>query len=76
MQPVGIINGIQRKHAVQSEGFKKVSNTNPQAVINRSDLLLGSLNSMARLNSISFKGNSETYEIGLSEDELTKRASK
>jgi len=42
----------------------------------RGTLLMNSLNSMASINNISFTGKEPSFEIGLSEEELTKRTHK
>ena len=66
------ISGLRNTNAITLPKKEKVSVTTKE----RGDLLMQSLNSIAGINKISFKGKKSEFEIGLSEEELKKRTHK
>lgn len=66
-----IQTNTQRNNVKTNTGIQ----VNPEVKEQR-ELIMQSLNSMANINKVSFKGKSEKFEIGLSQEELTKRTHK
>lgn len=60
---------------INQNDFKRENQIKIKTQDNR-DLLMQSLNSIASVNQISFKGKSMSFEIGLTEEELKKRTHK
>jgi len=55
---------------------KQKTNTKSVVATDKSEMIMTNLNQMAINNSVSFKGNSDNFEIGLSTEELKKRTHK